>query len=166
MVFGRKACFPNVLNGFWETVSGDRPLPRGAPGRPIGMYWFYKRFQHSGRALRGASHGPAICCVMLRITKRFSCVIRVPRYAKQALGPMDGSGRRGSPRTSTSLIEESGTRRSPKTSTRSDEGIREATDLRGQALGLMKESGGRGSPRTNTRSDAGIWEGSLSKDKH
>ena len=92
--------------------------------------------------------------------------IRVSRYAKQALGPMDGSWRRGSPRTSTSLIEESGTRRSPKTSTRSDEGIREATDLRGQALGLMKESGGRGSPRTNTRSDAGIWEASLSKDKH
>ena len=90
-----------------------------------------------------------LCGIWLRGKERKAAFsqgfIRVSRYAKQALGPMDGSWRRGSPRTSTSLIEESGTRRSPKTSTRSDEGIREATDLRGQALGLMKEFGGRGS---------------------
>ena len=101
-----------------------------------------------------------LCGIWLRGKERKAAFsqgfIRVSRYAKQALGPMDGSWRRGSPRTSTSLIEESGTRRSSKTSTRSDEGIREATDLRGQAQGLMKESGGRGSPRTNTRSDDGI----------
>ena len=70
MVFGRKACFSNDLNDFWVTVSADRPLPRGAPGKPFGMYWFYKRFQHCGRALRGASHGPAICCAFVENTKR------------------------------------------------------------------------------------------------
>ena len=61
LVLAEMLCFPTFLNDFQVNMSADRPLPRGAPGQPIGFCWFYKGFQHSGRALRGAFHGPAIC---------------------------------------------------------------------------------------------------------
>ena len=57
--------FPLFLTVFWLTMSGAGPLLRGAPGQHTRMYCFYKGFEGSGRVLRGASHGLAICCEIL-----------------------------------------------------------------------------------------------------
>ena len=65
------------------------------------------------------------------------------RFTRQALGLMKTSGRRESRRQALGPMKKSGRRRSPKTSTRSDEGMREATNPRRQALGLIMKSWGK-----------------------
>ena len=61
-VFPESLCFPLFWTVFWLIMSGAGPLLRGAPGQHTESYWFYKGFEESGRVLRGASRGLAICC--------------------------------------------------------------------------------------------------------
>ena len=61
----RNVCFYKVFDGFRYIILGLGLLPRGAPRRSIGIYWFYNVSQHSGWAPQGASQGLPVCCKML-----------------------------------------------------------------------------------------------------